>query len=121
MKEKGYSNTKIAAYIGINRVTVSKYLELDYNPSNANYNTTYSSKIKPYTEDIKRMIADGLAFRKIEAKISEKVYNGAASTIRIFATRERKLIKDAQIADKGCVEKIVWKWLQNSCINISMM
>lgn len=91
LKEKGYSNTKIAADMDMSRTTVAKYIKLDYNPSNANYNTTYtatySSKIKPYAEDIKRMLSNGVTFKRIEAEIREKGYKGTASTIRMYATR----------------------------------
>lgn len=61
------------------------------NPVNALYNTTYPSKIKPYAEDIKRLLSEGKIFRQISSYIREKGYKGADSTIRMYATRERKL------------------------------
>ena len=58
-----------------------------YNPVNALYNTTYPSKIKPYAEDIKRLLSKGKTFRQISSYIREKGYKGADSTIRMYATR----------------------------------
>ncbi len=114
LKKKGFTNVKIAAELGINNVTVAKYIKEDYSPVNGLYNTTYSSKIKPYAKDINSMIAEGYTFKMIEKDIREKGYDGAASTIRMYATRERKLMKEAQTS-KGekveVVEKIERKWI----------
>ena len=73
---------------------------------NALYNTTYPSKIKPYAEDIKRLLSEGKTFRQISSYIREKGYKGADSTIRMYATRERKLRKEA-----GEGEKLERRWL----------
>ena len=106
MKEEGWNNGKIAEQTGISRQTVAKYLKPGYNPVNALYHTTYPSKIKPYAEDIKRLLSEGKTFRQISSYIREKGYKGADSTIRMYATRERKLRKEA-----GEGEKIERRWL----------
>lgn len=75
---------------------------------NALYNTTRPSKIKPYAEDIRRLLSEGKTFRQISSYIREKGYKGANSTIRMYATRERKLRKEA---GQGNGEKIERRWL----------
>lgn len=106
LKEEGWNNREIAEQTGISRQTVAKYLRPGYNPVNALYNTTYPSKIKPYAEDIKRLLSEGKTFCQISSYIREKGYKGADSTIRMYATRERKLRKEA-----GEGEKIERRWL----------
>ena len=97
--------------LGISNATVGNYLKSDFNPVSGCYNTTYPSKVKPYAEDIKKMLTKGFAFKKIEEAIRKKGYDGAASTIRMDTTRERKLIKEAQKTESGEIEKIERKWL----------
>lgn len=53
------------------------------------------------------MLSKGNTFREIERFIRQKGYDGAASTIRMFATRERKLMKEAGAVNGGSVEKMV--------------
>ena len=75
------------------------------------YNTTRNSKIKPFAETIKHMLESGYTFKEIESSIKKDGYTGASSTIRMFATRERKLIQEAQKGVQGKTEKIERKWL----------
>ncbi len=75
---------------------------------NVLYNTTYPSKSKPYAEDSKRLLSEGKTFCQISSYIREKDYKGADSTIRMYAMRERKLLKEAG-ERKG--EKIERRWL----------
>ncbi len=111
LKEKGYSQQAIAIEKGISHTTVKKYLSPDFNPVNGNYGTRRESKIKPYTDDIKGMLCKGYTFKKIEDNIRQKGYDGAASTIRMFATRERKLMKNAIENSNKNTELIERKWL----------
>ena len=110
LQKEGYSPCKIAQRIGVTLSTVKVYLKPGFSPENACYNTTMPSKIKPYADDIKDLLTNGQSFKKIESFIRDKGYDGAASTIRMFATRERKLMKEAG-ATEGNVEKIERKWL----------
>lgn len=110
LKKQGVSKREIARLVGINRATVAKYLKDDFNPSSQNYNTTIYSKIKPYAEDIKNMLSEGKTFKQISAAIREKGYEGSDSAIRMFATRERKIMKER--AKQGISgERIERKWL----------
>ena len=51
-----------------------------------------------------------LIVKQISAVIREKGYDGADETIRMFATRERRLMKESA-AQGGTREKIERKWL----------
>lgn len=111
LQEEGYAPRKIAERIGITTKTAKDYLKPDFNPEYSGYNATAPSKIKPYAGDIKNMLSKGNTFREIESFIRQKGYDGAASTIRMFATRERKRMKEAGAVNGGNVEKIERKWL----------
>ena len=111
LQKEGYTIGEIAGLIGVTYPTAKKYLKPDFNPESAGYNTTEPSKIKPYADDIKDMLAKRQSFKEIECFIRAKGYDGAASTIRMFATRERKLLKEAGVTDGNNMEKIERKWL----------
>lgn len=110
LRKQGFNKGEVAEKVGINRGTVAKYLKEDFNPSSPHYNATLSSKIKPYAGDIKAMLSEGKTFKQISAAIREKGYNGSDSTIRMFATRERKIMKETATPG-GTGEKIERKWL----------
>jgi len=106
--KKGYAPRKIAEHIGTTVITAKKYLQPDFNPDSSSYNTYQYSKLKPYTECIKLMLSKGKTFREIESLIRHRGYDGSASAIRMFATRERRISEETG----GCnVEKIERKWL----------
>ena len=111
LKRLGYSNVKIAKCLGITTPTVKKYLKPGFKAVSSAYNTSYPSKIKPYAKDIIKMLSEGKKFREIESVIRDKGFGGCASAIRMFATRERKLLKEADGHIAGKVEKIERKWL----------
>lgn len=111
LHKKGLNHATIAKETRIHRVTVAKYLKKDYNPVSGTYNTTRPSKIKPYAEDIKRLLSEGKTFQQIHKYICEKGYNGAESTLKMYATRERKLLKEAGMTSDGKTEKIERRWM----------
>jgi hypothetical protein len=111
LKKEGYSVGNIAGLAGICKATAAKYLKPDFIPESSCYNTLYHSKIKPYADDIKSLLSKGSTFIQIENMIREKGYDGASSTIRMFATRERKLLKETGENASFKTEKIERKWL----------
>ncbi|MBZ0099153.1 MAG: transposase, partial [Taibaiella sp.] len=111
LEEQGYKPGRIAEELGISYPSVKRYLSPDFNPVHGLYNTTTNSKIKPYADAIKEMLGKGRTFKEIEVAIREDGYDGAASTIRMFTTRERKLLMEAKVDEGGHVEKIERKWL----------
>ena len=111
LNEEGYTHKKIAERIGVNVQTVKEYLKPDFSAEYSSYNTTYHSKIKPYADEIIKMVSKGNKFKEIEAVIRRKGFDGAASTIRMFTTRERKLLKEARATGTHNIERIERKWL----------
>ena len=111
LTEQGWTCKEIAAEVGICGATVRRYQSPDFNPAHGLYNTTRDSKIKPYAEKIKQMLVEGCTFRQIEEAIREEGYDGASSTVRMYTTRERKLMKEAKAGNAVPVEKIERKWL----------
>ena len=110
LREQGFNKGEIAGRVGINRATAAKYLKEGFDPSIPCYNTAKPSKIKPYAKDIKDMLSEGKTFRQNSAAIREKGHDGSDSTIRMFAIRERKIMKET--AGQGAAgEKIERKWL----------
>ena len=84
----------------------------DYNPVSSLYNTTYQyGKLKPFAEFITHMLSQGKTFKEIESSLRQRGYDGSASAIRMFATRERKLLKEADSGNGQKVIKIERKWL----------
>lgn len=110
LRKQGFNKGEIAGLAGINRATVAKYLKEDFNPANPYYNTNIPSKIKPYAEAIKTMLSEGKTFKQISIIIREKGYTGSDAAIRMFATRERKIMKETALQG-GSGEKIERKWL----------
>ena len=111
LAKQGYRTSAISQELGIAPATVKRYSNESFNPSNANYGTKQESKLKPYTGMIDEMLKKRQTFKEIEAAIRQDGYNGAASTIRMYATRERRLIKEANDEALKDTELIERKWL----------
>jgi hypothetical protein len=111
LRQKGLSCTAIGKETGLAYATIKGYLSPGFNPDCGNFGTGLGSKFKPYAEDVKRMLAEGKTFKTIEAALRESGYNGAASTIRMYATRERRLMKEAAAVENEGTEQIERKWL----------
>lgn len=109
--KRGCSKTHIAKTMGISRTTVMKYLSPDFNPVHGKYHTAQGSKIKPYADEIKKMLTEGIKFKEIEVRIRKMGYEGASSTIRMFATRERKMLKEIKENGNYKMDKIERKQL----------
>jgi transposase len=91
--------------------TVKKYIDEGFNPEWKEYGVNYPSKLKPYTDIIDELLTRQKTFREIEEAIRAHGYAGAASTIRMYATRKRKHNQAAHgvaVADTEVVER---KWL----------
>ena len=111
LTKQGWTRTRIAEETGISYTTVKRYQSPDFNPVHGKYNTIKDSKIKPYAEQIKRMLKERCTFRQIEEALKQEGYDGASSTIRMYTTRERKLLKEAKGDSGESMEKIERKWL----------
>lgn len=105
LTKDGKKRSEIAEEIGVCYSTVKRYQSSDFKVSKGVYNTTRNSKIKPFSETIHQMIENGHTFKEIEEAIKKDGYTGASSTIRMFATRERKLMKEAKKIARGKLKK----------------
>lgn len=111
LDSRGYSQVEIGAELGISRTTVWRYLKSSFDAGSAHYDQKHGGKLKPYEDTIKGMLGQKHTFKEIEQRLREEGYDGAASTIRMYATRERKLLQHAKCGDKGKTELIERKWL----------
>ncbi len=108
--KQGLNVSEVARQSGLNCATVKKYIQEDYDPENAGYGRKQPSKLKPYEGKIKEMLRQKYKFREIEEAIRREGYTGASSTIRMYATRERRLIKQAAGIHLN-VDVLERKWL----------
>jgi predicted transcriptional regulator len=108
---QGAAASDIAKEPGINRATARKYMKEDFEPSSGDYGNRKPGKLNPYTDKINAMLRERRTFREIETAIRADGYDGAASTIRMYATRQRKLVKTALENAAGNSELIERKWV----------
>lgn len=107
----GLSKLAISKETGLCYRTVTKYLKADYVPSHSRYGVSDASPLKPFADKIRQALTQGLKFREIEQVIREEGYQGASSTIRMFASRERRLLKQAGKKRGESMEKVGRKTL----------
>ena len=102
---------EIVKETGHGYTTVKKYMCENFTPECKDYGVNYPSKLKPYTKEIDKLLNRGKKFWEIEEAIRSLGYAGAASTIRMYATRKRR--HDQAIHDKNTLntEIIERKWL----------
>jgi transposase/uncharacterized protein YoaH (UPF0181 family) len=108
---QGLSISEIAKEVGISQPTARKYLNADFSPASNHFGVKMTSKLKPYTDKIDAMLQDRRKFKDIETAIRADGYDGVASTIRMYATRQRRIIKEANAGAQGNTEVIERKWL----------
>ncbi|MCM1121589.1 MAG: ISL3 family transposase [Eubacterium sp.] len=111
LDRQGLKVSETAKKSGLCRATVEKYIQKDYEPESAGYGKKQPSRLKPYEGKIKEMPCLKYKFREIEEELRREGYTGASSTIRMYATRERRLIKQAAgiIPQADTLER---KWLE---------
>ena len=107
----GLSLGDIAKETGHSYRTVNKYLNPEFNPLSVHFGTNKPSKLKAYTDKIDAMLTERRTFKEIETSIRADGYVGAASTIRMYATRQRRIIKNANAEALANTELIERKWV----------
>lgn len=95
MAQQGLNLSEIARQTGISWATVKKYLQEDYYLESGGYGQKRPSRLKPYEGKIKEMLCRRCSFKEIEKELRQEGYTGASSTIRMYATRERRLMRQA--------------------------
>ena len=108
---QGFNINRIAKQTGITWSAAKKYVDDHFDPEWAHYGVAYPSKLDPYAGTIDMMLRDRRTFREIEDAIRKDGYNGAASTIRMYATRQRKRMRAAADNALQNTELVERKWL----------
>ncbi len=116
----GYGIKAISRETGFARKTVKRYLDSNTSAVHGSYGTTRNSILSPFHNIIDELLEKGFAFKKIEEKIREKGYNGSSSTIRMYTTRKRRLIKkvtgsvdsNVEIIERNHLIKLLYKPLE---------
>lgn len=106
MREKGFNIKEIHNKTGYAVKTIRKYLDPDIIVENSLGGYKREGKLAPYHDDINELLAQGKTFKKIEEHIYEKGYKGAASTIRMYVSRMRRLTKEARAKNEIKAETI---------------
>lgn len=110
LDEQGLKISEIARQTGLSWATVKKYIQKDNHPVSGGYGQKRPSKLKPYENKIKEMLCRKCSFKEIEAELRREGYTGASSTIRMYATRERRLIRQAA-GNSPKADVLERKWL----------
>ena len=114
---QGLNQTQIREITGHVSTTIKKYLNPVFTPERKEYGTSYPSKLKPYCDKIDELIGRHKTFREIEVIIREMGYCGAASTIRMYATRKRRhnqvLMKEYRDKTEIIERRFILKLLYN--------
>jgi len=108
---QGLSMEDVAKEVGICSKTAKRYLDVDFNPANSWYGNKKQSKLKPYTSKIDAMLMERRKFVEIETAIRADGYDGADSTIRMYAARQRRIIKETINEASANTELIERKWV----------
>lgn len=111
LAEQGLSVSAVSKEAGVSEQTVRKYLDIDFNPANKGFGNKLPSKLKPYTSKIDEMLLNRHKFKDIEESIREDGYDGAASTIRMYATRQRRIMKATITENQSKTELIERRWV----------
>lgn len=110
----------ISRETGLARKTVKRYLDPNVSVVHASYGTTRESILTPFHNVIDELFEKRYTFKRIEEVIREKGYSGSASTIRMYTTRKRRLIKqtietldsNVEIIERNHLIKLLYKPLE---------
>jgi transposase len=111
LRARGFNITQIRERTGHSYAAVKKYLNPDFDPRVTEYGVNYPSKLKPYCDTIDSMLNIGKTFREIAEKIRADGFHGSDSTIRMYATRERRHNQVAMAEFRGSSEIVERKYL----------
>jgi transposase len=108
---QGLNVHRISKETGLSWSAVKRYADEHFTSVCKAYGVNFPSKLKPYTSVIDEMLIQGKKFREIEAAIRALGYAGAASTIRMYATRKRRHNQAAHGESIANTEIVERKWL----------
>lgn len=117
LHKEGYRIKEISIETGISRQAIRRYLKPDASPVHGTYGSSKKSLLTPFHTIIDELVTKGYTFKKIEEFIRDNGYTGAASTIRMYTTRKRRLIKQVvessiskfHLIDRKNIIKLLYK------------
>ena len=94
LKNMGLSKRSISRKTGLSWITISKYLDDNFNPVHAAYGVKKAGKLQSFHNDIDNLLSQGMMGSKIEEIIRDKGYEGSSSTIRHYVVEWKKKFKN---------------------------
>ena len=101
-KSQGLSKRAISRETGLSTVTITKYLDENFNPISVAYGKKKASILTPYYNEIDALLSQGMMGSKIENTIRNKGYEGSSSTVRHYMSGWKKKFKSNIIANDNC-------------------
>jgi transposase len=111
LASQGIAIAEIARQAGVCAATARKYFDASFNPEDKRYGTTVPCKLTPYKGTIDAMLRERRKFKDIEEAIRKDGYSGGASAIRMYATRQRRILKAANADKLAAMELVERKWM----------
>jgi len=98
----GLSISDIEKEVGLSHATIKKYLDAKF---------VLENKLESYTEKIDAMLQDRCKLKEIEAAIRDDGYRGPKSTIQVYTTQQRRIMKELKAEEMKNTETIKRKGL----------
>jgi len=106
LTNKGYSKTQISIKIGIPYSRITRIAKENYNPIHGQYGISRQSPLKKYYSEILEMRLEGVSYKQIHEVISSKGYEGTIASLRVFMSKERRVMNDYLKDNKTIVEPL---------------
>lgn len=106
LKKFGRSNREISRRTGLNRSTIQRYLDENFNPIHASYGKKKNGILTSYIKEIDECLEKGIMGSDIEKMICGMGYDGSSSTVRHYITdwkRRRKFYYDRSRDREGVI------------------
>ncbi|WP_141523308.1 MULTISPECIES: ISL3 family transposase [Bacillus] len=96
--KQGNSKRSIARQLGLDRRTISKYLNPETTGMHASLGQTRTSMLDPYAEEIKQYVTNRYTSVQIGAILRKKGYKGSTSTVRHYISKlKESFFEDPQL------------------------
>lgn len=110
--KQGNSERSIARQLGLDRRTISKYLNPKTTGVHASLGQTRTSMLDPYAEEIKQYVINRYTSVQIGVILRENGYKGSASTVRNYISKLKKsLFEEPQL-----LHDTKFKWVKRKRI-----
>jgi len=124
LKKAGYCIREISRRTGLERKTVKRYLDENFNPVHASYGKKKNGILTPYIKVIDEYLEKGIMGSEIEKKIREMGYGGSSSTVRHYITdwkrrgkiyydRSEKCGRKTETVERKNVFKLLYHPIEN--------